>query len=339
MGRKILVTGATGYIGKHLVRRLLDAGHEVTGSTRDPSRHAEMRAALTPHLSDKAALDNYRTVALDLTSDEGWSDAMRGQDVLMHIASPFPMANPKNADDVIRPAVDGTMRALKAACKAHVENVVMTSSVAAVAYGVRKTVYDERDWTDAGAPLVSTYSISKTLAERAAWEFVLTDGGGMRLAVINPAMTLGAPLDGLFGTSVAVVRRILSGRDPMLPRIRFGICDVQDVVDAHIRAMNVFDAAGHRHIICDRVMWMTEIAQVVKSATPSARISTLTAPNFAVRLIARFDGSARGIVGDLGHDYRLENARMREVLGIEPRPAAESIRETAAFLARLPSGG
>ena len=206
MARTILVTGATGYIGKHIVLCLLDAGHTVIGSARSVSRDAEMRSALAPALKDPTALERYRTVALDLNSDDGWSEAMQGVDVLMHTASPFPISPPKNPDDLIRPAVDGMLRALRSAHAAGVRNVVATSSSAAIMGAAEtKETFDETDWSDPGKPGISAYSLSKTLAEQAAWNFVRTEAPEMRLSIINPCLVLGPPLDSTFGTSVALI--------------------------------------------------------------------------------------------------------------------------------------
>ena len=334
MSRTILVTGATGYIAKHIVRRLLDQGHNVIGSARSTDRDAEMRAALKPALSDRGALDRYRTVALDLSRDDGWDTAIEGVDVLMHTASPFPLSAPKNPDDVIRPAVDGALRALRAARDAGVSNVVFTSSSVAVADAVReKELYDEADWTDPEKPGLAPYARSKTLAEQAAWNFAQNDAPGMRLAVINPTFVQGAPLDENFGTSIRVIERLMAGKDPMLPRLGFACCDVGDVAEAHIRAMDTPGAAGRRHIVYDRFMWFKDMADTIRDAVPQAKPARRVAPDVMIRLLGLFDPAIRGIVPQLGKVTRMDNSRMRDVLGIEPRDTRDSIAETARWLA------
>ncbi|MEM9970111.1 MAG: NAD-dependent epimerase/dehydratase family protein [Pseudomonadota bacterium] len=334
MSRTILVTGATGYIAKHLVKQLLDAGHSVVGSVRRESRDAEMRAALGPALSDPAALERYRSVVLDLSSDDGWDAAMAGVDAVMHTASPFPLVQPKDPDELIRPAVDGALRALRAAHKAGITNVVFTSSTVAIREAAKTGVtVSEVDWSDTDNPAMTPYARSKTLAERAAWEFVEKDAPEMRLAVVNPSFVIGAPLDENYGTSIEVIERLYNGKDPMLPRIGFPSCHVEDVALAHIRALEVPEAAGNRHMIVDRFLWFSDLADAVRDAAPKARPARRIAPNFVIRLLSFVDPSIRAILPQLGERYDADNSRMREVLGIEPRSASEGAAEAARWLA------
>ena len=331
MPRTILVTGATGYIARHIVAKLLNNGEIVIGSTRDTNRDQEMRTALLPALTDASALDRYRTVALDLTSDEGWPEAMQGIDVLIHTASPFPMEQPKNPQDLIRPAVDGALRALRTAHEAGVNNVVFTSSSAAIMEGADKALYTEADWTPDDSSL-SAYVRSKTQAERAAWDFIQSEAPDMRLAVINPTFVQGPPLGNSTGTSVSVIERLLSGKDPMLPNLGFPMCDVQDVAEAHVRAIDADGAGGHRHIVTNGFLWFIDMAEIVREAVPNAKTSKRVAPNFVMRLIGFFDPAVRSIVPQLGHRNEGDNTRLREVLGISPRDTRESVAETAQWL-------
>ena len=333
MPRNILVTGATGYIGKHLVRQLLDDGHTVVGSARSAASDAEICAALSPVLKDPSALRNYRTVQLDLADDHGWTEAFDGTDVLMHTASPFPIVQPKDPDEVVRPAVEGTLRALRAANAAGVKNVVLTSSSNAIMEAPeRGEPYNSDDWTDPNKPGLTAYAKSKTVAERAAWDFVESEAPDMRLAVINPTFVQGAPLDRNYGTSVQVIERLLRGKDPMLPRVGFSTCDVNDVALAHIRAMERPEATGHRHLITDRFLWFADLARLVNEAVPAAKAPTRVAPDFLIRILGLFDPSIRSITPSLGRSSEADNTRMRNVLGIEPRDARESVRETARWL-------
>lgn len=335
MTKTVFVTGATGFIAKHIVLQLLDAGYEVVGSTRSASRETELRDALAPHLDDRAALDRFRVVALDLTQDEGWSEAMAGADALMHTASPFPMVQPKDENALIRPAVEGTRRALKAARDAGIDRVVLTSSVAAVsssALPAGRAVYTEDDWTDIDHPTASAYIKSKTLAERAAWTFVEEEAPGLALTAINPSLVLGPPLDGNFGTSVQLIERLLSGKDPMLPKFGFNVVDVRDVAAMHVAALARPETAGRRYIGSDRFLSFIEIARVVKAAYPDRKIATREAPNVAMRLLALFDPSIRQILPSLGRRDEVSNERARAELGLSFRPAETSIRETADWL-------
>lgn len=334
MSLTVLVTGATGYIAKHIVLRLLEQGHAVVGSARSAARDAEMRAALEPALTDKSALQRYRTVELDLLSDDGWQDAMDGIDAVIHTASPFPLSPPKHADDLIRPAVNGALRALRAARAAGVSNVVLTSSSVAVTDPAQdKEVFSETDWTDPDKPGLSAYARSKTLAEKAAWEFVMSEAPDMRLSVINPTFVMGAPLDGNYGTSMRVVERLMAGKDPMLPRVGFAFCDVGDVAEAHIRALTVPEAAGRRHIVCDRFLWFQEMAQAIRQAVPASSPPKRVAPDILMRVLGVFDPAVRGIVPQLGKVIRADNSRMRHVLGLEPRDSRDSIADAARWLA------
>ncbi len=333
MSRTILVTGATGYIAKHLVRQLLDAGNTVVGSVRREARDAEMRAALEPVLADVGALERYRSVMLDLSSDAGWDAAMEGVDAVMHTASPFPLAQPKDAEEVIRPAVDGALRALRAAHRAGVRDVVLTSSsVAIMDAPEEKDVYSEMDWTDTGKPGLTPYVLSKTLAEKAAWEFVETEAPEMRLRVVNPTFVLGAPLDENYGTSIEVIERLYDGKDPMLPRIGFPACHVDDVAAAHIRALDVPEAIGQRHMVYEDFLWFSDLADVVREAAPDAKPSKRIAPDFMVRILSLFDASIKTVLPNLGRRYLGDNTRLREVLGITPKSAREAAAESARWL-------
>lgn len=332
MSRTVLVTGATGYIARHIVAKLLNRGDHVIGSARSTDRDPEMRQALAPTLADPTALDRYRTIALDLTKDDGWAEAMAGVDVLIHTASPFPLAQPKDPQEVIGPAVDGALRALRAARDAGVANVVLTSSSVAITEGPEKAIYDETDWTP-DDPALTPYTRSKTLAERAAWDFVKDEAPDMRLAVINPTFVQGPPLGDSAGTSISVIRRLVSGKDPMLPRIGFAICDVQDVAEAHIRAIDAEGAAGNRHLVTGGFMWFSEMAETVRKAVPGAKASTRVAPNFVIRVLALFDPAIRTITPQLGKRKESDNTRLRDVLGITPRDIRDTVADSARWVA------
>jgi dihydroflavonol-4-reductase len=317
MSRSVLLTGVSGFIAKRIALDLLDAGHGVRGSLRSLSRADEVRAALRPHLADPASLDRLDFVELDLTRDAGWAEAMAGVTALIHTASPFPMAPPRDENDLIRPAVDGTLRALRAAQGAGVSRVVMTSSVVAIEgnANVGRRPLTEADWSDLAHPRMTPYYKSKTLAERAAWDFVARHPE-MQLTTINPALVLGRPLDRHFGTSLQLVERVLSGKDPMQPDIGFGIVDVADVSAMHVRALDRPESVGKRYIASGPSATLPEIARHLALRFPDRRIATRVAPTVVLRLLGLFDRSIKTVLPALGAVPVFDNARARRDLGI-----------------------
>ncbi|MEY1557534.1 SDR family oxidoreductase [Yoonia sp. R2331] len=321
MTQTVFVTGASGFIAKHIVAGLLNRGHHVVGSVRSLSRADEVRDAVKPVLSDTSDLDaRLRFVALDLGSDEGWDAAMAGVDVLMHTASPFPMVQPDDPQAIIRPAVDGALRALKAAHAAGIKRVIFTSSIVSVMYGnapANGTAFTEEDWTDVDAPDVLPYSQSKTLAERAAWDFIASDAAEIAMTTINPALVAGPALDAHFGTSLQIIERLLGGKDPMLPMFGFNIVDVRDVAEAHIRAMERPETAGERLIVSNGWMWFPEVAQAMKEGLPGRRIVTRVAPTFVVKLIGLFDKSVKSLIPTLNRKDLCDGSKAAKMLGLD----------------------
>ncbi|MEM7520273.1 MAG: aldehyde reductase [Pseudomonadota bacterium] len=332
--KPVFVTGATGYIAKHIVLMLLNRGYRVRGSARSINRTAEMHAALAPHLEDAAALDRLEIVALDLSKDAGWTDALAGCGALLHTASPFPLNQPKDPEETIRPAVDGTLRALKAAKSAGIARVVLTSSTVSVSYGwdgaeSRKSTED--DWTNPDAPNLTPYAVSKTLAEKAAWSFA--DEKNLRMTAVNPSFVVGPPLDANFGTSIEIVERLLAAKDPMLPEIGFASVDVRDIAEIHVRALEQDETIGQRMIgACDQFLWFKDLAMALKEAYPKRRIVTRVAPGFMLRLFALFDPSLKGILPDIGKKREADGSRARDLLGRDYRDTRKSFVEAAAFL-------
>ena len=339
MSQTVLLTGASGYIAKHIALQLLRAGHRVRGSARTLDKAEAVRADLAEHLDDETAADGFEPVALSLTSDDGWDAAMEGVDVLMHTASPFPLEQPKDENEVIGPAVDGARRALEAAARAGVKRVILTSSIVAITDGdlpPGKDRFDEDDWTDISRPAVNAYGKSKTLAERKAWE--IAEAHGLDLTVINPGFVLGAPLGGGYGTSVQVIARILAAKDPAVPQIGFRCVDVGDIAALHIAAMDQPQTVGQRILGADRFLWFGDMADLIAAAIPARKIVTRRAPNVLIRLLALFDGSLRGIVPNLGKRVEVSNERAKAVLGRDLRDVRESVVETAQWLAAREAG-
>jgi dihydroflavonol-4-reductase len=328
----VVVTGASGFLAGHVIRAALGAGHHVRGSLRNPARADEVRAAVLPGLPPDAA-DRLSFVTLDLGRDDGWAAALAGARALVHTASPFPIAQPRNPDDLIRPAVDGTRRALTAAARAGVGRVVLTSSVAAIQTPFDRPVQDEGDWADLGHPAATPYVQSKTLAERAAWEIAAAQG--LRLTAINPSLILGPVLGRTFGSSVGLVRRMLTGKDPLQPPISLAVVDVRDVARMHVAALDLPATEGQRIIASAGTLWFREMAAILKTAHPQRRIAMREAPRWVIRLLALTDPQVRAITGQLGYHALLANDRALALFGQPFIPAEEALRASATDLIRL----
>lgn len=329
--RTVLLTGITGFIAKRIAADLLRAGHEVVGTLRNPARAQEVRQALALAPGDPAEA-RLRFVELDLTRDAGWEAALAGCDALVHTASPFPMAPPRSDDEVVRPAVDGTRRALEAAQAAGVGRVVLTSSMVAVMHsGAAGPRRSEADWTDPALAATTAYDRSKTLAERAAWDFARAHPG-IRLTTVNPGLVVGRPMDRHYGTSLAVIERFLSGRDPMVPDFGLPVVDIGDVSALHLLALARPETAGHRLLAAERWMTAPEIARLLADAFPDRRIATRVAPKPLLRLLALFDPAIRGILPTIGRKLEIDASATRALTGIDFRPAPEAILDSARFL-------
>ncbi|MEL6609798.1 MAG: NAD-dependent epimerase/dehydratase family protein [Pseudomonadota bacterium] len=330
MTKTVLLTGITGFIAKRIAKDLLDAGYAVRGSLRNKDRADEVRTVVaTPETQE-----NLSFVELDLGSDDGWDAAMSGVDVLMHTASPFPMNNPKNEDDLIRPAVDGTLRALRAAQAAGAQRVVLTSSMVAIMHVDRPDghLYTVADWTDTDHPTAGAYVKSKTLAERAAWDFV-GDHPEMVLTTVNPGLVTGTPMDAKFGTSLALIERILAGKDPMQPNIGLPIVDLEDVSRLHVDAIARPETGGHRVMAADSYWTLPQVAEMLAEAYPDRKIGTKVAPKWLLRVLGLFDGTVRGVLPSIGFFTPINNSATRTLYGQDFIPARDSLLATARYLA------
>jgi nucleoside-diphosphate-sugar epimerase len=336
---KVLVTGGSGFIGSHCVLQLLDAGHDVRTTVRSAKREADVRAMLKQGGCTDPG-DRLSFAVADLEQDVGWLEAVAGCDYVLHVASPFPATLPKDENELIVPAREGALRVLRAARDAGVKRVVLTSSYAAIGYGaaVRATPYTEADWTDPSGPDVQPYVKSKTLAERAAWDFVAREGGALELAVVNPVGVFGPVLAADYSTSILMVRRLMDGDFPGCPRLWFGAVDVRDVADLHIRAMTAPAANGERFLaVAGDFLSMVEMAKVLKAALGEAarKAPTRELPDFLVRLVAMFDPAARQLLPELGKRKNGSNEKARRLLGWSPRSPEESVTATARSLMAL----
>jgi nucleoside-diphosphate-sugar epimerase len=329
----VLVTGGSGYIGGWCVITLLQRGWRVRATVRSLARAEAVRAAIATVTDPGERLSFH---AADLTRDEGWDEAAAGADYVLHVASPLGVPEPRDPDDLIVPARDGALRAIRAAIKAGVGRVVMTSSVAAMSPGWDEPdgVSDESVWTNGDDPASGAYPRSKTLAERAAWDLVRREGGPTTLAVVNPALVLGPVFGPDYSDSVQVVERLLTGRVPGLPRLGFNIVDVRDVADLHVRAMTAPQAAGERFIAAGDWAWMADLAAILRARLPerASKIPTARAPDILIRLAALFDRDLKSVTPGLGRKRPFTAAKAERVLGWKARPMEETIMDCARSL-------
>ncbi|MFD3743404.1 NAD-dependent epimerase/dehydratase family protein [Nocardia sp. NPDC058633] len=330
MTTRVLVTGATGFVAGHCIAELLDHGYVVRATVRDLAAHAK-RA----HLTDLARRTggDLEFVAASLDDDAGWAEAVADCDTVLHVASPFPATPPDDERELIEPAVEGTLRVLRAAAAAGVRRVVLTSSVAAVAYGHEvDAVRTEDDWSVVDR--IPAYQKSKTLAERAAWEFAESTSATTELVVLNPGMILGPLLEARTSTSHEPVRRLLARDVPGSVKTGWTPVDVRDLAVAHRLAMEVPEAAGNRYICATDPLWMGDMADLLARdfAAEGFRVPTRVLPNWLVRLVAIFDKGVRLTVPVLGRTEHVSADKAHRELGWTMRPIEDTIRDTADSL-------
>ena len=332
MAQTVLVTGGSGFIGSYCILQLLEAGYQVRTTVRSLKRESEVRALLKEGGAEPGA--RLAFVAADLEKDGGWAAAAAGCDYVLHVASPLPPNVPKNEDELIVPAREGTLRVLRAARDARVKRVVLTLSFAAIGYGYkeREETFDETTWTDLNGEFVPPYQKSKTLAERAAWDFMAREGGALELSVVNPVAVFGPVLGPDYSASILIVQKMMDGAMPGAPRLYFGVVDVRDVADLHIRAMTNPAAKGERFLaIAGDAMSMMDIAKVLRARMGEAakRTPTRELPNWLLRLAALRDPSIKLILPEVGKKKNATNEKARRVLGWSPRSNEEAIVATA----------
>jgi dihydroflavonol-4-reductase len=334
----VLVTGATGFVGSHCVVAALNAGHRVRGTVRSLSRVTEVRTMV--EAGGARNVDRLEFVEADLTHDDGWAEATAGCDYVLHTASPFPARQPDDPDELIRPARDGVLRVLRAARAAAVHRVVLTSSFAAIGYGhgLADRVFDEEDWTNVDATDVQPYMRSKTLAERAAWDFVGEHGRRPELCVVNPVGIFGPALGPDVSASLGLVVALLNGGMPGAPRLYFGVVDVRDVAELHLLAMTSPAAAGQRFIAAaGDVTSLHEIARALRSGLgdQASRVPADELSDAEVRRLAGSSPAMAGMVPQLGIVRRFTAAKATRTLGWRPRGASEAVMASARSLIAL----
>lgn len=334
----VLVTGGSGFIGCHCILQLLAEGHQVRTTVRSLKREADVRAMLKAGGAEPGPRLSF--FAADLETDSGWPEAVACCEYVLHVASPLPPGVPRHEVELIIPAREGTLRVLRAARTAGVKRVVLTSSFAAVGYGhkVQTTPFDEQNWTDLQGGDVSAYVKSKTLAERAAWDFLANEGRGLELAAVNPVAVFGPVLGPDYSTSILLVQRLMDGAVPGCPQLTFGVVDVRDVADLHLRAMTHPAARGERFLaVSGDFMSIVDIARVLKErmGTAARRVPTRQLPNWLVRIASWRDPVVKQIVPELGKTKNATGDKARRLLGWSPRSREEAIIATAESLLQL----
>ncbi|GEA51466.1 dihydroflavonol-4-reductase [Vibrio inusitatus NBRC 102082] len=329
----VLLTGISGFIGLHIAKQLLDKGFHVRGSIRNLKKAEIIKNTLEKASADISELS---FIELDLTSDNGWDSAAEGCDYVMHVASPYAAAEPKHEDEMIIPAVDGSLRALRAAKNAGVKRVVLTSSAMTMMATMKSGTFGPNDWADTNSIDIGTYAKSKTLAEQAAWQFMEKQDSALELVTVNPGGVFGPALgDDITGQSMTMIDQMLRGKIPMLANVAMPMIDVRDVANIHVQAMIHPNAAGQR-IVASRSepTHLTEIPKILKEhgyKGPSTRI----APNLLLRFMALFDNEAKGMVGLLGVNVRADNSKTLELFDWSPRPFSEAVLDAATAVAQI----
>jgi len=328
MTQRVLVTGISGYVGQHVAAELLTHGFEVVGTVRSLARSASPRTAI----AKVSPIESLTFVEANLLSDEGWDEAMDGCQYVIHVASPFVLAEPKDENDLIAPAVEGTKRVLRAAKRAGVKRVVLTSSVVAMTAGKPSGRYGPDAWSDVNAN-IGAYAKSKTLAERAAWDMVAD--GSMELVAINPGFVLGPSLGAAGdGQSMAMISGLIAGKMPMIPDVAMGMVDVRDIARLHVAALSAAGAPGKRFIAAsENPVAMAYLASVLRGAG-YAKVPSRKAPNFAIKLMSLFDREAKGMVPQLSKKVAYDTHDTYDVLGWQPTALETTLVEMAAAIAR-----
>ncbi len=337
---RILVTGGSGFIAEYVLLELLGTEHEIRTTVRSPQRESDVRAVLRSAGASPARLGTLDFFVADLTQDKGWHEAVAGCDYVLHLASPFPAVQPQDENELIIPAREGTLRVLRAARDAGVERLVLTSSFAAIGYGYPKDAgpFDESYWSKIEGTDARAYIKSKTLAERAAWDFIAAEGGALELSVVNPVGVMGPVLGKDFAASIGLVQGMLHGAIPACPELYFGVVDVRDVAHLHIKAMTHPQAKGERFLAASGdSLAMIDIARILRRELGAAakKAPKRQLPGALVRFLALWKPGLAASVGELGKRKHLNTSKARDVLGWRPRSAEEAIVATAKSLQKL----
>jgi nucleoside-diphosphate-sugar epimerase len=327
MNATVLVTGISGFIAKHVALELLNAGYQVRGTVREAAAADAVRSALALHGAD---LERLSFVVADLDRDAGWQEAIAGCEFIQHVASPFPIKAPDDRESLVPAAREGTLRILRHGLKAGVSRIVETSSMVAMMYRADRSAHitvSENDWSDPEWPSLSAYIVSKTRAERAAWEFLRAAGAEEKLCSVNPGFVLGPLLDKRLGTSAEVIRLFMTGAYPAVPPVFFPVVDVRDLAAVHVRAMTSAESGGRRLIAAGETISMRDMAMMLRDAFPAhaRHIPSRVLPPWLVRLLGRFDRQLRTLRSDLGVVPHADSAYVTRLTDVHFRPAREAV--------------
>lgn len=334
MTEMVLVTGISGFIAKHVALRLLLNDYTVRGTVRSTGRADEVRETLQAHGADISKLN---FVEADLGSDTGWAEACSGCTYVQHIASPFPMKQPRDREALVPEAREGALRVLEAARTADVTRIVVTSSMVAMMYRSDRPAemkVGENDWTDPEWKPLSAYIVSKTRAEKAVWDWARENGWEQRVTVVNPGLVLGPALDGRTGTSLDVIQLIMKGTYPANPPANYPVVDVRDLADLHLNAMTAENSAGRRLIGAGDTLSMAEMGNILRNAFPGydKKIPHRTLPFFLIRLLSNFDRALKSVLPDMGVRPIADNTYVTEITGVKFRPSEEAVRAAGQSL-------
>lgn len=333
---RVLITGISGFIALQTAIEFLNHGYVVRGTVRSLSKADRVRELLKEHTD----IANLEFAEADLLSDDGWDDAMSGCDFVAHLASPFPLVQPKDENELIKPAVDGTLRVLKSAARNNLKRFIQTSSTVAIAYGHphdRTEPFTEKDWTILDGPGTTAYAKSKTLAEQEGRKFMANYNGKMTYATVNPGLVLGPVIDKELGSSAGLIQMLLNGKYPGTPRICLYCVDVRDVAECHRRALEYSGNELDRFMALDRSMWFVELAKLLAAGLgqQAKRVPTRQLPDFLVRIVGLFDPNTKPIVPDLGKHITVDNTATKNVLDMQFRSTQKAVVATARSLIDL----
>jgi dihydroflavonol-4-reductase len=333
---RILVTGASGFVAKHVIGELLRAGYAVRGTLRNRAKLRSIQAAM--NVLAPGTEDRLEIVEADLLDDAGWASAMEDVQAVMHVATVIVAEEPKDASTVIRPAVEGTERVLRFAHAEGISRVIMTSSIATVGYGhgqeTGSRTYTEADFTDLNKMRRPwAYCIGKTRAEQAAWAFA--SGKSMSLTTIHPGAILGPATDPETSISLGLVGGLLDGSTPAMPRIGFAISDVRDVAAMHLAALRDPESIGQRYLCTGPYQRFEEVAAILRAAYPDYPVTLKTVPDWIMRLVALAGGPVRQIINDIGNEKHFDGSKGERLLGRPYHTPEEAILSAAESLIRL----